>query len=140
MVSFDGLEPWFDDFPRIDFQTPAGLVDLHNNAIFEKLYFSIVDTFLGFHFRYSREWCDISSSNTFVELKFGEVANLRLTQADDYDTRAASTLEGVVRELQLKESRFSVDLGDLQCQFDAQFVVLRMGSSAGRPLQIALEG
>ncbi len=123
---FNGLEPWRDNFPKVDFQTPNGLVDLHNNAILEKISFLVAEVTLVLEFRYSGDWRKIESSGRPVDLEFGDVANLRITQIDDYDTRSASTLEGVIRDIQSEESRFIVDVGDVKCEFNTQSVTLRM--------------
>ena len=40
-MEFVGLEPWFDNFPRVDFETPHGVVDLHNNAVLQELRFVV---------------------------------------------------------------------------------------------------
>jgi hypothetical protein len=127
VVSFNGLEPWCDNFPKVDFQTPAGVVDLHNNATLEKMCFSIADTALVLEFRYSQNWREIESFGRLVYLEFGNVAKLRIIQVDGYDVRSASTFEGVVRELHSDESRFIVDTSDVKCEFNAQSVTLRMG-------------
>ncbi|WP_322778775.1 hypothetical protein [Frankia sp. Cas4] len=123
---FNGLEPWRDNFPKVDFQTPSGLVDLHNNAILEKISFLVADVTLVLGFRYSGDWRKIESSGRPVDLEFGDIANLRITQIDGYDTRSGSTLEGVTRDIQSEESRFIVDVGDVKCEFNTQSVTLRM--------------
>ncbi|WP_322763322.1 hypothetical protein [Frankia sp. Cr2] len=101
-------------------------MDLHNNAVLEKISFFIADMTLVFGFRYCRDWREIDLLGSPVDLEFGNVTNLRITQASDYDVRSAGTLEGIIREIQSEESRFIVDVGDVKCEFNAQSVALRM--------------
>lgn len=126
MVTFTGLEPWTDNFPRIDFQTPHGLVDLHNSAALEEIRFSVATSALVLRFRWAENWREVDTAGSRVELEFGGVATLRIIQADNFDVRAADTLEGVTQVVNGERSGFTVDIGDLSCSFSAQSVELRV--------------
>ncbi|MFI6031305.1 hypothetical protein [Amycolatopsis magusensis] len=121
MVAFNGLAPWSDDVPKVDFDTPAGLVDLHNCADLVGVQVLIAEQSVEFEFRYAPDHTQIESAGRPVRLRFGSVTGLRISQAEDFDVRAADTLEGVTRH---SGSEFVVDLGDIQCTFAAGSVTL----------------
>src|SRR5262249_28663072 len=112
-ATFSGLEPWTDNFPRIEFVTASGVVDLYNNAVFDELILRPAGPSIVLAFRYAENWREIESAGRHVELEFGGVSGLEIRQAADYDARAAATLQGVVHDAAGEESRFTVDLGDL---------------------------
>lgn len=119
------MEPWADNFPRIEFQTTEGLFDLHNNAILDEICVSLAGTSLVLRFRHAHDWRDIERVGRRVDLEFGAISDLRIVQAEDFDPRAAATLEGVVHEVEDGRSTFLIDIGDVTCTLSAQSVALR---------------
>lgn len=126
MVTFTGLEPWDDNFPRVEFETPDGVLDLHNNAILNEIRILVGGATLVLRFTHADDWQQIETAGRPVELEFGGITELRIVQADDFDPRAANTLEGVVHEVDGDRSRFTVDLGDFTATMAAESVSLRV--------------
>ncbi|MFC4529418.1 hypothetical protein [Sphaerisporangium dianthi] len=123
-ASFSGLASWPDDQPRVEFSTPRGILDLHNNAKIERVDFAPGSAVLSIAFRYAENWREVDTKGRPVVLEFRGVRHLRMQQAADYDPRAADSLEGVVHRTENGVSRFEVDMGDITCSLLAEALVL----------------
>ncbi|GII67027.1 hypothetical protein Skr01_71120 [Sphaerisporangium krabiense] len=126
MAEFLGLDPWHDEGPVVDFSTPTGIVDLHNNATVEQVIFAPREAVLRILFRYAEDWRTIDTEGRLVELEFREVRDLRIAQAADYDPRSSTTLEGLVHRLEGPMSAFEVDMGDITCSLLAGALTLHL--------------
>lgn len=126
MVTFKGLEPWYDNSLKIEFESLDGRFDLHNNAVLNEVRILVGGATLVLRFSYADDWREIETAGRPVELEFDRVTELRIEQADDFDPRAANTLEGVVHEVDGDRSRFTVDLGDFTATMAAESVSLRV--------------
>ncbi|NAS21825.1 hypothetical protein GT755_09030 [Herbidospora sp. NEAU-GS84] len=123
-ASFIGLSPWSGNDYRIDFETPVGAFDLHNNAHFESISFFAELAEVVLAFRYAANWEEIDDNDVNVWLKFTGVRMLRLNQAADFDPQAAITLEGITHRVASAGSEFEIDAGDWTCGFMASSLEL----------------
>ncbi|MEU3165173.1 hypothetical protein [Streptosporangium sp. NPDC006930] len=130
-MKFHGMEEWSDNFPRVDFSTPKGIVDLHNNANFIEMDFHPSKSRIIFKFKYASDWRLIEEQGIFVNLTFDGVHDLIIRQAPDFDPLAATTLESIVRDMQSEVSTFSVDLGDVLCFLSASSLTLTFSDTEG---------
>ncbi|MEU8194012.1 hypothetical protein AB0C10_09555 [Microbispora amethystogenes] len=108
----------------MEFETPGGIIYLHNCARIEGLYLFPGKPTLAFEFRYSPDWRAIETVGRMVRLEFSAIQDLRISQAADYDPRAADTLEGIIHSTASGHSLFRIDMGDLSCSFVAELVKL----------------
>lgn len=76
---FEGFEPWSTTKPKVELRTPAGPIDLHNNACFEGFEYIPPDTLL---FRFSYEapsGTPRQHPSARVELRFEGVRNFAVS-------------------------------------------------------------
>ncbi|GAB1822526.1 hypothetical protein [Herbidospora sp. RD11066] len=126
-ASFVGLSPWpSDDSPRIELETPTGLIDLHNNANLVSVGISVDPAELVLSFSHAHDWREIDPSKVNVRLVFSGVQALRVAQDADYDPRAGDTLEGIVHRVISGRSEFEIDAGDWFFEFYATQVAIDM--------------
>ncbi|MET7338224.1 hypothetical protein [Nonomuraea sp. NPDC005650] len=125
MALFIGLRPWSTRGPQIEFDTDAGIIDLHNDARIVRLTIAPESSTLTLAFVYYGDWEEPDVDERVVELEFGGIKNLKLELPADYEPRAATTLEGILYQNISGQSFFDVDMGDIQCSLIAETLTLR---------------
>jgi hypothetical protein len=124
LAKFDGLESWAGNYPVVECATPTGIIDLHNNAEISRISIDPREARFSIEFVHSVNWEEINTQGKPILLHFDKLRQLRLTQAADYDPRAAITFEHVIHWTDNNESRFEIDMGDIHCEFLAGVVTL----------------
>ncbi|WP_156046127.1 hypothetical protein [Herbidospora cretacea] len=124
IASFVGMSSWVDFAPRIELETPAGLLDLHNNAIIVSFGISVDPAEVVISFSYARDWKKIVPGRVNVRLVFSDVERLRIEQDADYHPQAGETLERIVHRVESGQSEFEIDAGDWQLRFNASRVAV----------------
>ncbi|MET8990965.1 hypothetical protein ABZW49_36420 [Nonomuraea wenchangensis] len=125
MASFIGLEP-FSGWPVIEFETPGGLIDLHNMADLGDLTISPRRSTLTIRFVHYGKLRGSEAESHAVELEFGGIRDLKMELPADYEPRAAETLEDIVHREVSGQSYFDIDMGDVKCTLAAETLTLRV--------------
>ncbi|MEV0166609.1 hypothetical protein [Nonomuraea fuscirosea] len=124
MASFIGLRRWAPG-PEVEFVTDEGLVDLHNLAEIERLTISPGSSTLTIGFAYYGDWRATGVQPHSVELEFGGIRSLKMELPADYEPRAETSLEGIFYQDISGQTRFDIDMDEIQCSLVAETLTLR---------------
>lgn len=121
---FSGFDGWPEGPGNVDLRVGIRLFDLHNNANLLAICHQPAQAMLEFRFAHRLDWEQLGGpDDQEVSLRFVGVRQLRMTQDDDADIRAARDFDGVTYEKHDGAARFVVQAADSEWRFTADRLV-----------------
>jgi hypothetical protein len=125
-VTYHGLKPIPLNEPVIDFETDDGqILDLHNGG--EVVVIEVAspsDLVVRLTYVEPARWTADAAPEREVELRFGSVRRLTVTQDEDHADEASSTFEDLTASPS-PTPQFMLRTGNFELRFDAASVHLR---------------
>lgn len=124
---FNGLEPWPENYPTVECETPTGIIDLHNWGSLKAFEFRLPETLI-FHFEFDETWGGSRGGTVSrtIHIRFDGVTDLTVGVEPMVEISEADSLADIVHAT-VRPGRSAVRvkmLDGLRIEFEAGSVTL----------------